>query len=79
MTDGFLGRWSRRKVDAREGKPLAEPPAPPRAVPELPLQPDAGLPPEAGGPAAVQPNELPPPLSLEDVHVLTPASNFTPF
>ncbi|MEO7128692.1 MAG: DUF3306 domain-containing protein [Rhodoferax sp.] len=79
MTDGFLGRWSRRKVDAREGKPLPEPTAPPRAAPELPLQPHAGVPLEAAGPAAVQPNELPPPLSLEDVHVLTPASNFTPF
>ncbi len=29
MTDGFLSRWSRRKLDVQEGKPvLAEPPVP---------------------------------------------------
>ena len=29
MADGFLGRWSQRKRDVREGKPLQEPaPAP---------------------------------------------------
>lgn len=79
MTDGFLGRWSRRKVDAREGKPLPEPPAPLRVAQEPPLQPDAGAPPDAARSAAVPPNEPPPPLSLDDVRVLTPASNFTPF
>lgn len=28
MADGFLGRWSRRKQEVREGKPLEEPPVP---------------------------------------------------
>ena len=43
MTDGFLGRWSRRKLDVQEGKAiLAEPPAPvvQAAVPQL--QPASG-------------------------------------
>ena len=39
MTDGFLSRWSRRKLDVQEGKPvLAEPPPP--AV-QTPLPPSA--------------------------------------
>lgn len=39
MTDGFLSRWSRRKLDVQEGKPvLADPPAP--AV-QIPLPPPA--------------------------------------
>ena len=25
MTDGFLSRWSKRKIDVKQGKPLAEP------------------------------------------------------
>ncbi|MGZ5270809.1 MAG: DUF3306 domain-containing protein [Ramlibacter sp.] len=29
MAEGFLGRWSRRKLDAREGKPPDEPAPPP--------------------------------------------------
>ncbi|KAB2892979.1 MAG: DUF3306 domain-containing protein, partial [Burkholderiaceae bacterium] len=29
MADGFLGRWSRRKLDAQQGKPLEEPERPP--------------------------------------------------
>jgi hypothetical protein len=36
MADGFIGRWSRRKIDAREGKPLEEParePAAPSGAP----------------------------------------------
>ena len=32
MADGFLGRWSRRKVQARTGQPLAEPSVPPVAA-----------------------------------------------
>jgi len=84
MTDGFLGRWSRRKADAREGKPLPEPAALPGA-PESPLTPSADDPATKAGLEATQaaPNvPVPPespPLSLDDVKILTPASNFTPF
>ena len=35
MADGFLGRWSRRKLDTEAGRPLAEPPAPPALPPSL--------------------------------------------
>lgn len=76
MNDGFLGRWSRRKLDAKQGKPLpAEPPAPADAAP----------PPEIAAPVAparVQtieiPPELPPP-TLEDVKALTAESDFSRF
>jgi len=37
MADGFLGRWSRRKQEVREGKPLEELPPPPPAL--APAQP----------------------------------------
>jgi hypothetical protein len=36
MADGFLGRWSRRKLDAKDGKPLAPEPVREAKV-ELPL------------------------------------------
>ena len=44
MADGFLGRWSRRKLDERAGLPLEEPvpvvPAPQPAAVAAPV--DAG-------------------------------------
>jgi hypothetical protein len=78
MTDGFLDRWSRRKAQARDGKPLPEPLA---ALPDPePLPPpDAGAP-TAAAAAAVRPAApAPPPLTLDDVQALTPESNFTRF
>ena len=72
MADGFLGRWSRRKQDVREGKPVEEPPAPavqaPAAPPPVEPLPD---------PAPVA--EAPPLPSLSDAQALTPASDFRPF
>jgi hypothetical protein len=78
MADGFLGRWSRRKVDAREGKPLeAEPPLPPpepssASATGSQLQASA----QQGGEG--QPAE-PAPLTLEDAQALTAESDFRPF
>ena len=37
MTDGFLGRWSRRKVQVRQGDVPADPVPPPAVV--APVQP----------------------------------------
>src|SRR5690606_36815052 len=86
MGDGFLGRWSRRKQEVREGKPVAEPP-PPSAKPAAeslsasaathPAPAAARLatvqapPPEAAAP--------PPAPTLEDAQALTPASDFKAF
>lgn len=78
MSDGFLGRWSRRKADARDGRPLAEPPAPAPARPAV-AEPAATASPE---PAAVPAAEVPAPLpdlTLADTEALTPASDFRPF
>ena len=80
MADGFLGRWSRRKLDVKQGKPVeAEPPAPPvpDAVPAVaPGTRQAA--PEA--PAAAEPAApATPPPTLEDVAALTPQSDFSRF
>lgn len=72
---GFLGRWSRRKTDVAQGKPLEEPiPAAPPVV-------------EAKAPAATnqapqEPLEPPPEkkaLTLADAKLLTKDSDFKPF
>lgn len=71
MAEGFLGRWSQRKLDVKAGKPVeAEPPVPPPPVPAAaPVV--AAAPPEA--------TEERPPLSLDDVKALTPESDFGAF
>lgn len=76
--DGFLGRWSRRKTDAREGRPLAEPPQPladpvaPCAQPAARRSGAPALQPVPEAPAAALP-------SLADVHALTAESDFAAF
>jgi len=73
MVDGFLGRWSKRKLDGKDGKPLAPEPdlaiATQVAVPAVPTP--------ASEPVAEP--EAPPPLTLEDAQALTPESDFRPF
>ena len=73
---GFLSRWSRRKIDARAGKPDAETQAepPPAAVVPAQATPDAGRnAPSAGGVPESSGTQLPP------VESLTPESDFTAF
>ena len=86
QNDGFLGRWSRRKVQARSGQPLAEPPAPVVAP-----QPAAAA--DGVGDAGYESNQAPAPVdtapaaikeeapapTLEDVKALTLESDFQPF
>jgi hypothetical protein len=74
---GFLGRWSRRKVDAVQGKPLEEP-APPVAAALAP----ADKTPAAESRALQEPSEPPPEkkaLTLADAKLLTKDSDFKPF
>ena len=99
MSDGFLGRWSRRKLDVKQGKPVeAEPPAlvpaPPSVIPApssvIPA-PSSVIPAQAGihphGDASHVDSRLrgndeeaaSPPPPLEDVHALTPESDFSRF
>ena len=75
MSEGFLGRWSKRKLEVKEGKaveaePLPEPEEKP--APPVPTVVAAQDPPPV-------PIEEPPPLTLEDVKALTPESDFTRF
>jgi hypothetical protein len=72
MSDGFLGRWSKRKLDVQQGKEVeAEPVVEVASAP--PSQPQ--LFPEAG---ASEPTQPPPP-TLEDVQALTADSDFKRF
>ncbi len=88
MADGFLGRWSKRKLDAQDGKPLApEPPAPVPVPTELVIPaptavdaPDAArLDPGPRRDDSVSGQDVPPPLTLEDAQALTTESDFRPF
>ena len=83
MPDGFLGRWSKRKFDAKEGKVL--PPEPPQAVipAQAGIQAPATLAEPAPLPAEMDPglrqDDTPPPLTVEDAQALTTESDFRPF
>lgn len=73
MSDGFLSRWSRRKAQAREGLPLAEPPPPePSPAASAPAQTPVPVVAEAAAPP-------PPPPTLEQAQALTPDADFKPF
>lgn len=80
VADGFLGRWSRRKQEVREGKPVQDP-APPS--PQAPVPAGVNAPaPLAGQPAAasVPPEPAAAPLpTLQDVQSLSIDSDFKPF
>jgi len=83
---GFLSRWSRRKVDVREGRALDEPPAaaphsPAALTPSTPAAASsagAATPPTeaANGTSAVPPKPGP---TLAEAEQLTPESDFTGF
>ena len=82
--DGFLSRWSRRKLAVREGQALpaepvvrSEPAADAATVPsEAPVTPAANAPIERSDAAA---RESRPPPTLEDVAQLTPEADFSRF
>ena len=77
---GFLGRWSRRKIDVREGKPLEEPAPPVIATPTAaPAKPVTVAEPAPLDGTLAAPAEPPKVLSLEDVTRLTAESDFKPF
>ncbi len=81
--DGFLSRWSRRKVQVQRGLPPEAPatapaPAPAAAAvasPAAQLQPPA----QAAPVAEAEAPPAPPPLTLDDVAALTPDADFSRF
>lgn len=86
MADGFLGRWSRRKLDVKEGRQVPPEPALPQAAPPEPANGGASealaktppvQPDEPGADVAPAAPEAPP--SLEDVRALTPDADFSRF
>jgi hypothetical protein len=85
MSEGFLGRWSKRKLDVKEGKAVEAEPLPELAPPPQPSARGGGgeelepFPAPLGdGQGGGNPEE-PAPLTLEDVKALTPESDFTRF
>jgi hypothetical protein len=78
MVDGFLGRWSKRKLDAKDGKPLPPEPAAAVVAPATAVAPGAAIQ-TAPAPAAAEPAPELPPLTLEDAQALTTESDFRPF
>ena len=71
--DGFLSRWSRRKVQVRQGATVPDLPDPP----ELPAPAVAPTVAAAAAPVAAEP--APPAPTLEEARALTPASDFRRF
>jgi len=70
---GFLSRWSRRKVQARQGEPLPDPPRP------IPPPPVVSAPPPETAPQRQPEPEAPPPPTLDDVAALLPESDYSRF
>ena len=89
MADGFLGRWSRRKLDVKQGKPLApEPVTPPpsETMPQPVPQREGAVPAAAlqaeqasAAPTSQPVREEPPAPTLEDVKLLTRESDYSMF
>jgi hypothetical protein len=90
MADGFLGRWSKRKLDAKDGGPLPQDSPASEPLPGAVVVPHGVVPAGAVNPAkagtqappaaSVSPaSPEPPPLTLEDAHALTSESDFRPF
>jgi hypothetical protein len=81
----FLSRWSRRKVQARQGTALEEPPAPdgdPVVAVAPAAEPATALPAQsvdAAPPAATAAETRPAPPTLADVQALTRESDFSRF
>ena len=72
--EGFLSRWSRRKQEVREGKPVEEQPVV-EAPPPTEAPPQAVFGPLEGAPVAPPP----PPPTIDDVRALTFESDFKRF
>ena len=81
----FLHRWSRRKIEAREGildedRAQNEAATDPARVDDSGAQPPVVMSPEAAPPTDVIPEKAEaPPLTLQDVQALTRDSDFAPF
>ena len=78
---GFLGRWSRRKAEVRQGKTVAEPtPASSLGLPQGATDvTHAATSQSPHTEPATEANPTAPAPTLEDVQSLTPASDYTPY
>lgn len=76
LRSGFLHRWSRRKIEAREATPQERDAVPAPQEEELSDLPQSSLSPLAGDAAPPAEPALP---TLDDVRALTSDSDFSPF
>jgi Protein of unknown function (DUF3306) len=91
MADGFIGRWSQRKLDLKQGRAVPEPDVPVSDVslkrkppgatastfdPTKTAQAATSLQPQSESAPEAQSVQ---PLTLDDVGALTPESDFKPF
>ncbi|SDN50341.1 DUF3306 domain-containing protein [Polaromonas sp. JS666] len=76
---GFLGRWARRKEEARQGKVLDEPAVAPVPAPAAPLAPVAPTQAEPIAQAPLPDADPPKAPTLDDARLLTRDSDFKPF
>ena len=82
MAEGFLGRWSRRKQEARDPETASQTEVEVAAAPDLPPQREAPVAPvqQLTAQPAAQPAAAARPLpTLQDVQALTPESDFSSF
>ncbi len=80
MADGFLGRWSQRKRLVEAGKEVdAEPQTSPALHTEAPTHPLTGSPDDQVTAPHQRPEDIPPPLTVQDAQALNPQSDFKPF
>lgn len=82
MAEGFLGRWSRRKQEARDPETASQTEVEVAAAPDLPPQREAPAAPvqQLTAQPAAQPAAAARPLpTLQDVQALTPESDFSSF
>ncbi|MBA4059465.1 MAG: DUF3306 domain-containing protein [Verminephrobacter sp.] len=83
MADGFLGRWSRRKQDVREGKHVQDPAPPAPQAPALAAvtvpAPTVAQPAQAPTPPVAPAPAAPPLPTLQDAQSLSIDSDFKPF
>ena len=77
MSDGFLGRWSKRKLDAKQGKAVEAEPLPREVAVVPPVQAPTQVEVARAAEPAVTPD--PPPPTLEEAQALTPQSDFKRF
>lgn len=79
MSEGFLGRWSKRKLDVQQGKAVPAEPLQVAPAPSPQPSPASGKGSQEEESRSEGLSEQPPPPTLEEAQALTPESDFRRF